>query len=135
MSKNCLHQSANTNIITTQNINGIQRLNDDKFSLTHENGEHYDIFENILTKPMNEIKKYTFDLRIYRENLIIKSFLDEGAFVTICGINIAKLMMKHLDNLVQSSMTAGGMMQLKLENLKSSTKFKFPQTKTFDKPT
>ena len=47
----------------------MRKLKDNEYLVTHENGENYKNYENILTKPLNEMKKNTIDLEIYILNI------------------------------------------------------------------
>ena len=108
-------------------INAIRKIAENKYLLTHDDGDQYSIYETFLSQPIEEIKKYTYDLKIYREALIIKAFLDGGASITCCGKAIAQLLSKYLDNSIRSSITAGGMDANETGKFyKSTIKYKVP---------
>ncbi len=105
----------------------IEKLENGKYLLTHKNGTQCELFENILTNPIEQIKKITEDLQIWDEQLLIKAFVDPGASITICGKLILDKFMKYLDNNVKSSITAGGFDSDKTQQFyKTSTKLKLP---------
>ena len=75
---------------------------------------------------MKEIKKHTYDLKLYKENSITKAFLDEAASITACGRSIALFFRKYIDDTTRSTITAGGMDAKETEKFyKSSVKFKY----------
>ena len=106
----------NKKIIFSQNKNKNKifaiKQNHDKniLTLTNESGTKQHIYEQVLSKSVEEIKKNTCDIVIWKENTLIKSFLDEGASITACGKIIFKNLIKYIDNTTKSSI-AGGMLK------------------------
>eukprot|EP01083_Nonionella_stella_P202331 739259_1 len=67
-----------------------------------------EIVEKICTQPLESIRKVTTNLRIHGEDLMIRSFIDEGASITIGGTGIGQILRKYIESDVKSSIKAGG---------------------------
>ncbi len=118
-----------TQILNNNNeqICEVVKNDDGKYLLTHDNGTEHTLFENILSKPLTEIKKITEKLIIWKEQLYILSFVDPGASISVCGKGIINKFAKYLDNDIKSSITAGGFDAKSTKKFyKSSTKLQLP---------